>query len=271
MEPKILFTDLDDTLLNSDKIVTKDNIEAMNQMLNAGHKLVLNTGRPLLACKNVENQLDLKRKGCFISAFNGGQIYDCYTRKTLYKRTIPIEYTRHIFHETGKAGIYCQTYSNEGVLAREMTPELSHYVSETHTPYKIIQDLPDCLEEEPVKILAVHMSDDRSVLDSYRKALSGWAADKISTFYSDSWYLEHVPYGISKGSAVSFLCRHLNIPMSLTVAVGDEENDIAMIKTAHVGAAMSNATSQVKSCSNYITKNDCNHSGVAEIIDRFIL
>jgi hypothetical protein len=219
----------------------------------------------------VTDQLDLKRNGCFISSFNGGLIYDCYTGKTLYKRTISLEYTRHIFKETARAGIYCQTYSNEGVLAREMTSELSHYVSETHTPYKIVQDLPDHLRDEPVKILAVHMSDNRSVLDAYRTRLSGWARKKVSTFYSDPWYLEHVPYGISKGSAISFLCKHLNIPISSTLAVGDEENDIAMIRTAHIGAAMSNATSQVKTCSNYITKNDCNHSGVAEVIHRYII
>lgn len=44
-----------------------------------------------------------------------------------------------------------------------------------------------------------------------------------------------------------------------------------MIEAAAVGAAMKNATDAVKASADYITENDCNHSGVAEILRKFIL
>ena len=55
------------------------------------------------------------------------------------------------------------------------------------------------------------------------------------------------------------------------MAAGDQENDISMIEASAVGAAMKNATDAVKASADYITENDCNHSGVAEILRKFIL
>lgn len=271
METKILFTDLDGTLLNSNKEITKENQDAINRALEAGHKVVLNTGRPLTGCLEQIKELKLNRKDCYAITFNGGLIYDCLTGKTLYKKVIPLEYARYIFKETGKRGIYCQTYSNEGVLSAQMTPELQFYAERTHNPYKIIPDLPNQLSEEPVKLLAIDLSEDNTALDGYRKDMQEWAKGKVSIFYSSKSYLEHVPYGISKGAAIQYLCEYLNLPLSSTVAVGDEENDLTMLQTAHVGVAMANAIPQVKACADYITKKDCDHSGVAEVIERFLL
>ena len=56
-----------------------------------------------------------------------------------------------------------------------------------------------------------------------------------------------------------------------TVAAGDAANDLSMLKTAGVGAAMVNGEQAVKDAANYVTVCDNDHSGVAEIIKKFIL
>lgn len=271
MDSKILFSDLDGTMLNADKEITEENISAVNKALRAGHKIVINTGRPLSGCLEHIQELGLEQEGCYAVTCNGGLIYDCHSGKILFQKTIPLDYTRHVFRETSKRGIHCHTYAGEYVISEQMTPELQFYTHVTHTPYKIIPDLLNHLTEEPLKILAINMSGDHRILDDYRHDMQEWADFKISIFYSSDWYLEHVPYGVSKGAAIYHLCRYLNIPLSSTVAVGDEENDITMIRTARVGAAMANAGLKVKTCADYITQNDCNHSGVAEVINRFLL
>ena len=53
------------------------------------------------------------------------------------------------------------------------------------------------------------------------------------------------------------------------VAAGDEENDISMIEAAGVGVAMANATPRLKECADYITEQDNDHDGIAEVIDKF--
>jgi hypothetical protein len=76
--------------------------------------------------------------------------------------------------------------------------------------------------------------------------------------------------GTSKGAAVHWLCNYLDIPIENSVAAGDSENDISMIEAAGTGCAMQNATEACKNAADYITKLDCNHSGVAEIIEKFL-
>ena len=101
---KIFFTDMDDTLLNSEKQVTKENMDAISEALAAGHKIVFNTGRPLSGFLPILKELGLDREGCYAIAFNGGLIYDCAAQKTLHRRTIPLEYARVIFEKTQEAG-----------------------------------------------------------------------------------------------------------------------------------------------------------------------
>ena len=55
------------------------------------------------------------------------------------------------------------------------------------------------------------------------------------------------------------------------VACGDEENDISMVQIAGVGVAMANARKELKDAADYVTVNDNNHSGIAEVINKFIL
>ena len=241
---KIFFTDMDDTLLNSEKQVTKENMDAISEALAAGHKIVFNTGRPLSGFLPILKELGLDREGCYAIAFNGGLIYDCAAKKTLYRRTIPLEYARVIFEKTQEAGLYCHTYSDTSLLCRHAGEETRVYTQAIH---------------------------DRTKMDAYRAAMEPWAKGKISMFYSSPHYLEHVPEHVSKGHAVKKLCELLQIPLANTVAAGDQENDISMIEAAAVGAAMKNATDAVKASADYITENDCNHSGVAEILRKFIL
>ena len=71
--------------------------------------------------------------------------------------------------------------------------------------------------------------------------------------------------------AVERLCELLDIPAELSVAAGDEANDIPMIQAAGVGAVMQNGTDEAKSYADYVTKRSNNESGVSEIIRKFIL
>jgi hydroxymethylpyrimidine pyrophosphatase-like HAD family hydrolase len=61
------------------------------------------------------------------------------------------------------------------------------------------------------------------------------------------------------------------VPVADTIAVGDEENDCPMIEAAGVGVAMSNASQVAKDIADYVTANDNNHSGITEVIEKFVL
>ena len=76
--------------------------------------------------------------------------------------------------------------------------------------------------------------------------------------------------GVDKGSGLQALCRCLNIPISATIAIGDSENDRPLLRDAGLPLAMGNAIADVKDAARYVMP-DCDHDGVAEAIERFLL
>ena len=237
---KIFFTDLDDTLLNSQKQVSPENQEALHAALDAGHRIVINTGRPLPAALPLIRRTGLDRPGCYAITYNGGLIYDCGSGETLFKKTLPMECVRYIFEAAAQAGLYAHTYDDRYLICPRFTEETRRYCANSEIEWREDPDFLDHLQTPPVKIVLIHF-EDHSRLEQFRQDLSSWAEGKVSVSFSNAWYLEHVAAGISKGGAMRFLCDHLGIPLSQSVAAGDAENDIPMLQTAGIGAALANA------------------------------
>jgi HAD-superfamily hydrolase, subfamily IIB len=82
--------------------------------------------------------------------------------------------------------------------------------------------------------------------------------------------LEIFPKDVNKGAALTALAKELNLDLSETMAMGDRDNDIPMLKIAGKGVAMGNALPGVKESSDYVT-TDNNSSGVGKAIEKFAL
>lgn len=266
---KILFTDLDGTLLNSKREISDENKNAIKEALDRKNKIVIATGRPLPSVLLLIKQLGLIFEGCYAITYNGGLIYDCYNNQAVFKATVPIRYIRHIFNTAKEYGVHCHTYSNEFVISEKLTKELEHYCNAIKVPYKLVDNIEE-LYEDPVKAVMIDRNG-REKLSKIQDSLKSWCFDKVNSHFSSRSLLEFGPLSASKGSAVEFLCRHLNIPIENSIAVGDEENDISMLKSAQMGVVMSNASDDIKKYADYITYNDNNNNGVAEVINKFML
>jgi hypothetical protein len=203
-------------------------------------------------------------------AFNGAVLYDCSADRVLMKKSVPIEVVQELFDRAERAGIYAQTYNSTEIIASKHTKELDVYRERTHLSYKLSSNVLDSLEEEPHKILLIDL-ENREKLVRFQKKNQHWEKGKCSSFFSCSQYLEYCPLNTSKGTGVEELARILNMPIECTVAVGDEENDISMVKTAHVGIAVKNGIPEIRAAADYVTENDNNHDAIAEVIEKFIL
>ena len=267
---KILFTDIDGTLLDSNRKITKENQQAIDAALAKGHAIVIATGRPLNSGKMVVEQLGLMKAGCYMIAYNGAVIYDCGANKVLGNQTLPMEYVEYLFAEAKKQNLHIQTYHKDVVVSTKMSDELAYYQNHTGLPYQVVSSLREELTEEPQKVMLIHR-EDKEVLQKFQASHATWAEGKCNSFFSNDYYLEYCPINASKAYGISYLCDYLQVPHEHTIAVGDERNDISMIEAAAVGVAMRNAKDEVKAIADYITKNDNNHSGVAEVIERYLL
>lgn len=269
---KILFTDLDGTLLNNKKLVSDGNRAAIQRMLDAGHYLVVATGRPVKSAFKVVKELGLTMPGCYMIAYNGGVIFDCAKEEICMEKTLPLEYARYLFDEAEKSGLYIQTYGEDDkILTNKEAKELEFYArgNRNALKYEICDDVCDTLGRDPNKVLLINMDEEK--LLEFQREHKKWEEGKCDSIFSCKEYLEYLPKDINKGSGVRMLCEMLNINLENAYAAGDERNDISMIEAAGVGIAMQNASEETKAAADYITENDNDQDGIAEVIDKLIL
>lgn len=269
---KILFTDLDGTLLDDNKQVSEGNQAAIQRLLDAGHCLVVTTGRPVKSGFKIVQELGLTMPGCYMIAYNGGVIFDCSKEEIWMEKTLPIEYVRYLFDEAAKYGVHIQTYgADDRILTTTDGPEMQFYLKGNRKAleYEICEDVFRVLSKEPKKVLVIHMDEEK--LMEFWKEHKDWEEGKCESTFSSRKYLEYLPKGVNKGDGVRALCDMLNIDIENAYAAGDERNDISMIEAAGVGVAMKNAVDEAKAVADYVTENDNNHDGIAEVIDKLIL
>ena len=271
MEHKALFTDLDGTLLNSESQISEGNRVAIEKLRKAGHHIVLTTGRPLASAIKQANVLGLTGKGCFLIAFNGGVLYDLEKNSVISRTVMPLELVFEIFAEANRRSIHIQTYSESKVLveprcANEITEK---YCKRLGIEYEVIPDV-RTLTRDPEKILLININT-RDILNRFIEDVSPRYTNELDFFYSSQELLEIVPKGVNKGTAIRKVAEYLGIKPENTVSTGDEANDIPMLKAAHYGIAMKNASPAVLAEISLVSDNDNNHDGVADIIEKYLL
>ena len=271
MDRKILFLDLDGTLLNSQREISQGNRQALEEALERGHRVVINTGRPLHSAKLQNQKLGLTKEGCYLSAFNGGLIYDPYKEEVVCKQTLPMETAIRLIRLCDSHHIHVQTYDLRNVLVEPRWDDelIRFYCGRILMEYKVLSNFDTDLVEEPVKVLAVSHDNRKGLEEIQREILKNFP--EVDCFFSNERLLEMVPKGVNKGSALVRLCELLDIPVDNSVAAGDEDNDLAMIEAAGVGCAMANGTPRVLAAADYITEHDNDQDGVAEIVRKFLL
>ncbi|MGL5898723.1 MAG: HAD family hydrolase, partial [Lactobacillaceae bacterium] len=95
--------------------------------------------------------------------------------------------------------------------------------------------------------------------------------NETTATFSSNRYLEFNEVGVNKGKGLLELAKILKIKPKEIVAIGDNTNDLSMIKVAGLGIAVQNATPDVKHAATYITQADYKHDAVNEAIEKFIL
>ena len=283
MGKKLIFLDLDGTALTDDKKLPAGNRKAIDEAMAAGHKIVVTTGRPLASARKQAERHGLAGPGSYIVAFNGGLIYDVEHEKTIFRQTIDLETVREVFAEAARRGVHIQAYRGDKVLVDPQNDdaELQSYCSLIEIDYEVIPDIAE-LRDEPVKMHSSMLALQPGGRDSEAVAaepglveLRDWInemyPEKLDAFLSAPVYLEIVSHGMNKGIAVHKMAELLDYPISDTIAIGDEANDIPMIREAGIGAAMCNGLADAKAAADYVTMADNNHDGVAEVLRKFVL
>lgn len=262
----LLACDIDGTLLIND-FMPQQNIEKIKYFVSEGGKFSLATGRTAGAISVVTDKLD-----CIAPSIvaNGSMIYDIKNDKTLFEIFIPNE-DRHIvkavIDECKTVGI--EAHSGKNVIVLNASQE-----TVDHENYEnldaIVLDYDKALEYNWNKAIYLFANEDES--KTVKHIISQF--EHNSQFVDTSatiggrrrYYFEHVPQNVSKATTLKILCEKLNIKKGCCFAIGDYYNDLEMIKTADIGAALIDSPDEVKAAAATVVC-DAQSGAVANFID----
>lgn len=237
-------------------------------MTDAGHRLILTSGRPLPAVLDVCEEAGLNFSNMIIISNNGGLIYDHENGKALFETRLSQEDVAYITARAKEAGIHIQGYTQSHIVALEMDEELRFYTRRIHMPIKYVKDISAALPQGSYKLLTIHLTNHEALV-RFRDNLSDYCGDRIRMVFSNDRYLEIMPAEAEKGRALKFVTDYLTFPHSHTFAAGDAPNDISMLEAAHTGIAMQNANEEVKAHADLVTSKTNNEDGLLEIIEKY--
>jgi len=267
--PKLLFCDIDGTLIRTDQTISNCVRGLLTDLARAGHGFILTSGRPLSSIMKVRDYIDIAFPHSYIIANNGGLIYDCNSAGAVFEARFPMSLIDEIQSLAEELQIHIQTYTETSIVCSRQTEEVIRYAERIKMPIIYSDSLATPLTVAPYKMLALSLKGSETLMPLKRRIEKDYA-DLIHPMFSQDGYLELLPKDASKGNALHFLCNHLQIPVSDTYAVGDSENDIAMLREAGISYAMKNGDETVKSSAAYITALDHNHDGIAEVLRRIL-
>lgn len=268
MEKKIFFTDLDETLLTTEKKLTPDTEKAIQKLVEAGHYLALISGRPLDSIREIRKQLPISDDNVYYIANNGGLIVEAKTMKHISEIRLTMEDTAYLLKTSEAAGIHCHAYTDSAIVSKSQTPELTFYQRTIHLPTIFSDPITEALTLPPYKCLAINL-ESRTHIEALRDSLTEWAKDRVTLVCSTDRLLEMFPASSGKGSALVCLAQYLQIPIENTMSAGDQDNDISMLEAAGLGIAMCNGSDGAKAAADKITKTDNNHDGLVPFLKSF--
>ena len=268
---KIIVCDLDETLISRDRTISKENIEAIKKATELGVKFVPCTGRGYNSVHDTTKQLGLyDSEGQYVISYNGGAITENKDEKVIYFQGITFEEAEALYKKGLTYEHLClHVYTPDQVWVRNFYPEEVEYLANRQPCTEIFSDDIDFLKEKEI-IKAIYMNTDYDYLKRIESEITDLTKD-MDVSFSSNRYMEFNRKGVSKGNGLHRLCDLLGVDIKDTIAIGDNYNDLSMIKEAGLGIGVSNTVEAMKKECDHITTNDCDHSAIAEVINQFIL
>ena len=268
MDFKLIALDIDGTLLNSNKELTPHTRYALIEAQRQGKRIIIASGRHPVGVVPLANDLMLGRYGGFIMAFGGGKIIDFTTGKTVVSKLFPKEYLPDIVGVLKDSNITVMVHDERKIFANNRVNDYTYVERDILKMDMIAVD--DFISAVNFDINKILLAGEPDELDKYQEILSKRYDGLLDVYKSAPYFLEIMPFGVSKGSMLPLLLEKLGVNKDELIAFGDNYNDMTMIGYAGFGVAMSNGEEEVKKIANYVCESN-DDDGIAKTLEKFVL
>lgn len=286
----LIAIDLDGTLLNSYGEISFENKNAIKRAKENNINIIIASGRPLVSTLNIAMEIGTDT---YIISDNGAIIYDIQKEEIVYKNYLSKDKVLEIINMCEENSIYYCLYTEDTVITKSLNYNVLFYYNENKhkeekmkTHINIVEDVYDYVEKSNSQNFSkITICDDSKiiftsilkklrtvkkidVLDvehmSRKKVVNGTETLDIEYFYT-----EITSENTNKWNAIESILEKLNIEKESVIAIGDNVNDIEMIKNAGLGIAVENSAPYIKAVADGVVANN-DENGVSEAIERYI-
>ena len=269
MKYKLLVLDVDGTLLNDEREISKRTLAALLKVQQMGVRIVLASGRPTYGLMPLAKTLELGNYGGFVLSYNGCQIIKAQNGEILFERRINPEMLPYLEKKARKNGFAIFTYHDDTLITD--SPDNEYIKNEALlNNLKIIKEdeFSTAIDFAPCKCMLV--SDKEKALIGLEQHWEKRLAGTLDAFRSEPYFLEVVPCGVNKANTLGALLEHLGVTREEVIAVGDGVCDVTMLQLAGMRVAMGHSQDSVKVCADYVTASN-EEDGVALAVEKLIL
>ncbi|MCZ7540645.1 MAG: Cof-type HAD-IIB family hydrolase [Anaerolineae bacterium] len=264
---RLIVADLDGTLLTSDHIVSPFTEAAVRAAQARGVLFTVATGKTFPSTVALIEQFGITIP---LICGNGTQVF-APDGTLVYENPIPLDCALEAIGMAEARGFTPVVYTAKGLLSTVHDANVAELL-EHHEP------LPDLVDDwatalrghyRPFKMVLMHQDHDRAsrFFDDLWRAFDGRAQVVRSGLAS---VVEVMPAGVTKGTALARLVEHLGLDVRDALCLGDNCNDLDMIRRAGIGVAMRHAPQEVRAAADYVTGSN-DEDGVGHAIHRFVL
>jgi len=263
---KMVATDIDGTIFDWNLGEFTPGIkDCINRLSASGVKVVLVTGRMHKATTFLADELNLKTP---IVSYQGGMIKEnSKNGEIYYRKDLDSSKAKQIIKWSRENNVHINLYMDDILYVEKDDETIKKYTDARYIEYKVCSF--DSLEIKNVnKILAIKYGDAETVTQ--------WV-NYLSKKYPELYIVKSTPYfcevsnnEAKKSCAVEFLCKKWGINKNEVLTIGDQDNDIELLKSGGIKVAMGNGTPDLKKCADYIT-DTVQNDGFVKAVEKFIL
>lgn len=264
VRPELIAIDLDGTLLVDHHHISDENILAVHKAIAQGISVYLVSGRAVRGMQPAATALGLTTP---IISLNGAFIFDLITNEIIYSHTIPQKLAKRAIKFFDQKGIYIGYHAGLSWFVDKDCKEMRAEGKSMDREPEFVDNLSTAAIPAPHKLIAIDFEHEDQLQNAYQYLQNEFP--ELNAHFSETFALEIFDRHVSKGAAIQYIAESIHLPVEKIMVIGDNYNDLSMMKVAGLSVAMGNAPAEVKSQADWIVASN-EENGVAIAIERLL-
>ncbi len=279
---KLIASDVDGTIIDKNNKIPKENLEAIDKIHEKNIPFAICTGKTYAVSENICKQFN-PTFGIF---GNGTQIIDFKNNKELLRNTLSKEDLLYITTLVERFDLHLHIYTDKEIISEKLKyMDLRNFIlksknSSIDLNFKIVGNITDYISKNDLSVFSAVVSSENSLFEFEQfinvnnnimyQFINKRGKYKDIIIEKEYEYINIYPTHIDKDESVNFLTNYLKIKKQEVLAIGDNVNDLNMVKNSGIGVAVNEAYDELKQVANYVTTKTTAEGAFSEAINKFI-